>query len=156
MFNWISQNGLTFLAFGGYIVAGVLVVLGYLGMGSRDRRKDDDTVATNLINNLQKTVDLQEKTIKATSDKLDQTTKELHQMQGRNSVLEGLFNGNENSILSFLKAAPRLISVAEENNTLAKATNASVGQMAQALTSLMQHLDTTKSVPQLDVTELKP
>lgn len=141
MINWIQQNGMTALAFTGFLVSGVFVTLGYLGMGTRDRRKESEGLADTLISRLKETVDQQTDTIASLSSKLDVTTKELHQMQGRNSVLEGLFNGSETSIIASLKLVPELLRVANESNQLAKDTSNSVGQMAKALGDLLQRID---------------
>lgn len=109
----------------------------YAFSGQRgSQRAADDVVASNLIQNLKTTTDIQEKTISDLSIKLDNTTKDLHLMQGRNTVLETLFNGSEGSIMAFLKMAPDLQRIADENNKLAKETNANV----QALTASVDKL----------------
>lgn len=103
----------------------------------RSQQATDDDVATKLINNLKLTVDQQEKTIGGLTTKLDTTTKELHQMQGRNTVLEQLFNGSEGSILSFLKEAPKLTLIAEENNALAKETSNDIKSLIASIDRLV-------------------
>lgn len=117
-------------------------------------RAADDTVSSNLIQNLKTTTDLQEKTIGQLSLKLDTTTKELHQMQGRNEMLEKLFNGSEGSILAFLKEAPKLVRIADENNALAKSTNDEIKHLTtelRALVGALSGLD-LKPAAQLDIT----
>lgn len=101
------------------------------------QRASDDAVASNLISNLQSSLTLTENTLKATNDKLDKTTMELHQMQGRNTVLEQLFNGSEGSILSFLKQAPELMRIANENHQLAKSNSEDLGKLTAAINLLV-------------------
>ena len=139
------------LEYGGYIIAGVLVVLGMFGVQVRQRRGENDTVASNLITNLQTSLDLTEKNLKETNVKLDETTKQLHLMQGRNTVLEQLFNGSEGSIISFLKQTPELQRIAEENNALAKATSQEVRALTASIDRLVSVL-TPKTTPVTTVT----
>jgi len=126
--------------FGGYIIAGVLVVLGMFGMQVRQRRGESDTVASTLINNLQASLKLTEDNLKTTMGRLDTTTKELHQMQGRNTVLEQLFNGSEGSILSFLKQAPELMRVAKENHEISQTNAAELKQLTTSINLLVTAL----------------
>lgn len=125
----------------GWGVAGVFVFMGFFGQNSKQRKEESDKLADGLIQRLKETVDQQGKDNLALSAKLDQTTKELHIMQGRNSVLEGLFNGSENSIMAFLKQAPELLQVAQQNHELAQSTNAAIGRLAEAMTSLVERAD---------------
>lgn len=125
------------------VIAAAAGAAWYAFFNSRNnQRAADDSVSSNLIQNLKTTSDMQEKMIGTLTTKLDQTTKELHVMQGRNTVLEELFNGSENSILSFLKQAPELITIAKENHDLSKknaddiaALTASIGKLVVALTA---------------------
>ena len=118
----------------GWLVAGVFTFIGLFSTQSKSNRADDDNIATNLINNLKSTVDQLKEDKDTMSAKLDETTRQLHLMQGRNSVLESLFNGNENSILAFLKQAPDMMAFAQENNALAKSN-------LEATTSLTASID---------------
>lgn len=149
MFDFLLHNGLTLLGFGGYALVGIFAVLGYFNGTVSSRRKESDSLADGLISRLKETVDQQQKTMDATNVRLDQTTKELHQMQGRNGMLEELFKGRDPAMQTFLQAAPRLIEIANENNVLAKATSTSVAAMADALTGFMIKLAESPSpVPQ--------
>ena|SRR5579863_6864288 len=136
-----------FLNWGGWVVAGGFAVYGMWDKATNARHKDADDTATSLINNLKSTVDLQATQLKSYSEKLDQTTKELHLMQGRNSVLESLFNGSENSILAFIKEVPKLTRLTEENNTIAKANSDATTNLTKAITALL-----TKMTPQSEKT----
>lgn len=140
MLNWILQNGLTVLGFGGYALVGLLAILGYFKKGSDDRRSEETKLADGLITRLQQTVDQNAKDMlkmqadmeKHTKDRDEQIRKlsdDLKHMQGRNSVLEDLFKGRDPAMQAFLKDAPSLIGIARENNGLAK-------EMAQGLGSL--------------------
>lgn len=128
------------LEYGGYIVAGILVVLGIFGVQVRQRRAEDDDVSTKLITNLQASLTLTEKNLKETNVKLDETTKQLHLMQGRNTVLEELFNGSENSILSFLKQAPELVLFAKENHTLSQKNAEDISALTSSIQDLVKAL----------------
>jgi hypothetical protein len=123
-------------------VLGAILAAGiYAFSGQRKKQQaDDDEVASKLITNLKLTVDQQEKTIGGLTVKLDTTTRELHQMQGRNTVLEQLFNGSEGSILSFLKEAPELMRVAKENHQLALTNSAELKQLTASIEMLVKAL----------------
>lgn len=138
------MNFLPYLEAAGWVVAGILVVIGLFNRQTKQNRKDDDETASNLISNLKTTVDLQEKTINSLNAKMEITNKELHQMQGRNSVLESLFNGNENSILAFLKQAPKLLEIAEDNNKLTKENFTATTNLTTAIAELVKKMPTTK------------
>lgn len=118
------------------VVAGSAAWYAFFNQRKSQQATDDD-IASKLINNLKLTVDQQEKTIGGLTTKLDTTTKELHQMQGRNTVLEQLFNGSEGSILSFLKEAPKLTLIAEENNALAKKTSNDIKSLIASIDRLV-------------------
>ncbi len=135
----------TIVGSGGYIIAGVLVVLGMFGMGARDRRSESDKVASDLINNLKLTVEQLEKANVAMTARLDQTTKELHLMQGRNEMLERLFNGAEGSILSFLKQAPSLVEMIKDNNALSHQNNAALTTLTDTMEKFLNKLSEVKS-----------
>jgi hypothetical protein len=110
-----------------------------------NQRAADDVVAKNLIDNLQKSLDLTTSDLKATNVKLDQTTKELHIMQGKNEVLQDLFGGNENSIMAFVKAAPELITMTKQNSDM-------LAELARAVTTLVKALPSViVPAPQLEI-----
>lgn len=136
----------TFVAIGGYAIAGGLAIFGVANKAWRQRRTEDDGVTQNLISNLQATVTLQEKTIGDLRTTLNQTTKEMHQMQGRNSVLEGLFNGSENSIMAFLKQAPELMTIARQNNAIGTNTEKQIGELTKAIGDLVAELRAEREV----------
>ncbi len=128
------------VTFGGYGIAGIFALVQMYSKSNQKRVSDNDQTATNLINNLKTTVDLQEKAIKENKALLDKTTKELHQMEGRNSVLESLFNGSENSILAFLKQAPVLMDIAKENHELATANNKAITDLTNTMNNFLLHI----------------
>lgn len=128
------------------MIAGVLGVYGLFNMQARSRRADDDSVSANLINNLKSTVDQMKEQNAIQAVKLEQTTKELHQMQGRNTVLEQLFNGQEGSIMAFLKQAPALVKITEENNAMAKRNADDIGKLTKAVELLVGVLKPGSSI----------
>lgn len=127
----------TYIELAGAAIVGGLAVFGLFNTTMRGRRSEDSSVATNLINNLQTSLNLTESNLKATNVKLEQTTKELHQMQGRNQVLEALFNGQEGSIMAFLKQAPVLVRIAEENNAMAKQNTKDISDLTSSIKLLV-------------------
>lgn len=141
-----------FFTIGGWVVAGIFVVLGFFGRGEASRRAENDKLADSVISRQKEDNEQKGKQIAALTIDLEQTKKDLHQLQGRNTLLEELFKGRDPAMQTFLATAPRLIQIAEDNNNLAKATNASVGQMATALTELMTRLAQPEPSPQLTMT----
>lgn len=112
----------------------------------KSQSAENDAVSKNLIDNLQKSLDLTNSDLRATSTKLDQTTKELHIMQGQNEVLKELFGGNENSIMAFVKSAPELIKMTQENGRM-------LSELTQAITALVKGMpNNIIPAPQLGIT----
>lgn len=134
--------------YAGYVIAGALALYGLVSRQGSQVREDNMKISQNLIENLKTTVDQQKETIATTNTKLDQTTKELHQMQGRNSVLESLFNGNENSILAFLKQTPVLMEIAHENKEFSKANSEAITGLTLVIKDMVDkitpHITTQK------------
>lgn len=152
MIDWILQNGLTILALGGYVLAGVFAFGGLMDRQSKSRNKESDDLADTLINRLKQTVEQQTKDI----EKMDQNFKtqsikrdseimklqtDLSHLQGRNAVLEDLFKGRDPAMQAFLKEAPDMIAGVRENNQLVKGTVTAVKEMAEAVKSLVARID---------------
>jgi hypothetical protein len=140
----------------------VVVLVGAIAAGwyaffgaKKNQQASDNAVSQNLIQNLQTSLDLTKSDLRDTNTKLEATTADLHRMQGRNSVLEGLFNGNEGSIVSTLKLVPELVAAIKEANSVSKANADSVGKMAAGITDLVTALREAKPAPQLDVTSMR-
>jgi ABC-type transporter Mla subunit MlaD len=131
---------LSMLGLAGYVIAGVFAFRGQWDKSSKNKDAEADALSDKLIQRLQQTVDQSEKSVATLSAKLEQTTKELHQMQGRNQVLESLFNGSENSIMAFLKQAPVLVKMTGESNQLAKDTSASIDHLASTFAKFIDNL----------------
>lgn len=130
----------TLITIVGWMIAGGLAIFGVLNKQWRAREDEADSVAQRLIENLEATVDQQERTINKQAELLEATRKEMHQMQGRNTVLEELFNGSENSILSFLKQTPELMKIARENHTYNKTNSEEIGKLTVAVEQLVEAL----------------
>lgn len=117
------------LTIGGWIIAGVLAVVGVFNKQSRERRREDEDVASNLIKNLQTTVEVQEKTIAKMQETMEKHTKERNEemqklrdqmthISGRNSMLEDLFKGRDPQMQAFLKEAPMLVEIIKADHEL--------------------------------------
>lgn len=136
------------MTIGGWIIAGTLGLVGLFDRGKRERRKEDDQVASNLIKNLQTTSDLQEKKITKMQedmaahskerDKEVQTLREeLKHLTGRNSMLEDLFKGRDPQMQAFLKDAPLLIELAKKDHELIEQSSAAVTTLVEAMSKLI-------------------
>ena len=121
------------LGSGGYIIAGIFVVLGMFGMSSRTRRKENDGLADTLITNLQRTVDVQKTEISQLQTQREEQGKEIAHLQGRLSVMMEILQGRDPLQAAFFKESPMLFAIARENKELAEKTNESVGHMALAV-----------------------
>jgi hypothetical protein len=136
------------------VVVGALAAGWYAFFGAKkNQQASDNAVSQNLISNLQTSLDLTKSDLRETNAKLEVTTADLHRMQGRNSVLESLFNGNEGSIVSTLKMVPELVAAIREANAISKANADSVGKMAAGITELVGALGKLdiKPAPQLGI-----
>ena len=127
------------------VIVGILGAAWYAFFGAKNNQEaQGQAVSRNLIDNLQTSLDL-------TNVKLETTTKELHQMQGRNSVLEDLFKGNEGSIISTLKMIPELVASIRDSNAIAKSNADSVAKMATGIAELVGALAPLKAAPQFEI-----
>lgn len=118
------------IAGGGYVIAGILVVLGMFGMQVRARRAENDNVTQNLIDNYKATVEEQDKKLKASMEREIQQGKDLAHLQGQVKILSEILQGRDPAMQKFLAEAPELARVATENNRIAKETAAMVADIA--------------------------
>ena len=125
------------LSIGGYVIAGILFVLGLFNKQAASRRVADDTISTNLITNLQTTCNLQEKEITTLREKEVEQGKEIAHLQGQVKTLSDLMQGRDPAMQSFLGGAPELMRIAAENNKLALATSQSVKDLTGAVHALV-------------------
>lgn len=139
------------LTIGGYLLAGIVALFGYMNPMWRQRHTEADEVSDRLVNNLKLTVEAQEKSMEKMQKEMaehsrrrDAEIKELnqkvHELQGRNGVLEDLFKGRDPSMKAFFEEAPQILVIAKENNELVKNTNLQVGNLAQAIEGLVKEL----------------
>lgn len=79
----------------GWILAGILAVIGVFDRATRQQRKDDDDTASNLIQNLKTTTELQEKEITTLRAKEVEQGKEIAHLQGQMKVLSEILQGRD-------------------------------------------------------------
>ena len=142
---------LSHLNLAGWVVAGGFGLYGIFNKKQRERRIDDDQTASNLITNLKTSLDIQEKTItkmqsdmemhsKARDVQIKELSEKVHNLTGRNGILEDLFKGRDPAMQNFLKDAPILMTIAHENNGLAKETSGALVNLTQTIQSLVERL----------------
>lgn len=119
------------------MIAGLLAIVGIFNYQSKQRRVDDDTTANNLINNLKSTTELQEKEINTLRGKEIEQGKEIAHLQGQVKVLSDILQGRDPAMQEFLKHAPELVTIARENNGLAKANSEAMTNLTKAITGLV-------------------
>lgn len=143
MFNW--QTFLTIGGALGWIIAGVLAVIGMFNKQSRDRRTQDDQTAANLINNLKTTVDLQEKQLATMSTEKVAQGKEIANLQGQLTVVNKLLENRDPQVQAFLKEVPILVTAINESNVHSKSNQEAVinltNMMADFLKKVTPHLN---------------
>ena len=86
-------------------------------------------------------MDQQSRDIELLKTQMIEQKSQLDHFKGRNAVLEELFKGRDPQMQAFLKDAPTLMEIAQSNNQLAKATNESVGSLADAVRELVERID---------------
>ena len=142
MTDLFTSSGIVgLLAVAGWIIAGIFVFVGIFGKGYGERRRESDELADGLIKRLKETVDQQSRDIELLKTQMIEQKSQLDHFKGRNAVLEELFKGRDPQMQAFLKDAPTLMEIAQSNNQLAKATNESVGSLADAVRELVERID---------------
>lgn len=121
----------------GWILAGILAVIGVLDRATRQRRKEDDETASNLIQNLKTKTELQEKEIETLRNKEVSQGKEIAHLQGQLKMLSEIMQGRDPAMQSFLKDAPVLMTIARENNGLAKESSEAITRLADTMTDFI-------------------
>ncbi len=133
----LSTSLLPLLNLAGWIVAGAIGVFGVFNGQWRQRRAEDDSTATNLINNLRTTTELQEKEIVALRAKEVEQGREIAHLQGQVKILSEVMQGRDPAMQKFLTDAPTLMTIAKENNGLAKETAHALNGLADAITAFV-------------------
>lgn len=152
MQNFSFQDWGWILTISGWAVAGIFVIIGFFGQGNKTRKEESDKLADGLINRLQQTVEQQTKDIFKMQQDMVENTKnrdeeirklsdDLKHMQGRNAVLEDLFKGRDPAMQVFLKDAPHLFEITEQNNNFAKVTHDAITELAKAMKDLVERID---------------
>lgn len=122
---------------GGWVIAGCLGIVGMFSIQNRQRRQADDSVSTNLIQNLRTTADMQEKEIMRLRDKEVAYGKDVAHLQGQLKMLTEIMQGRDPAMQAFLKTAPDLIAIVRENNTLAKEQQVAMTDLTKKLGQLV-------------------
>lgn len=130
----------TIVSFGGYIISGILAVIGIFNYQARSRRQEDDLTATNLINNLKTTTELQERELVSLRLKEVEQGKEIAHLQGQVKVLSDIFQGRDPAVQAFIAKAPELLAIANENNGYAKKNFEATSKLTDAITELVKQM----------------
>lgn len=153
MIEWIFNNAQTLIATMEFVVVavfGFLFLTGSIGGKAKEIQHESDGIQQTLINNYRTLIDDQTKKLQALNEENIQSGKDIAHLQGQVKTLTEILQGKDPAMQSFLKSAPRLVEIAEENNTLAKHTDESLGKLADAITALVHNLDQgPKPAPQL-------
>ena len=128
------------LTFIGWMIAGALGIYGVFNRQRKDRQREDDQTATNLITNLKTTTELQEKELIQLRSKEVEQGKQIAHLQGQVKVLSEILQGRDPSMQEFLKRAPDLIVMAKENNGLAKENSQAIVNLTKSITSLVDQM----------------
>jgi hypothetical protein len=144
MIEWLINNGVVALGFGGYAVTGlfvVLVMLGYFKDKDDSRRDESDGLADTLINRLKQTVEQQQRDItagqeaqKTMTERFESQQKEIHLLQGQNETYVKILALRDKNTEQVFNEAPSIFAIAKE-------TNARVRQHGEAIESLTKTLE---------------
>ena len=144
---------LTIISIGGYVLAGVFAFIGIFNKQRQDREKLDDQTASNLIQNLKTTVDIQKTEIAGlTEDKIEQG-KTIAHLEGQVKVLTDMVALRDPETMKAIAMIPDLHLIGERNGeTLKKLTDAMTDFMTKFTASLpasgtVKTTVTTESVP---------
>lgn len=153
MINWLAQNGLAALGFGGYVIIGGLALLGYFRKDD-SRQAQSNQVADGLIDRLQKTVDQNGKDMTAMSARIDDQQKEIHQLQGSNDAYLKIITLRDPATAKVFEEAPAIYAIVRETNGDVKAAASSLDELTQtlsrfidALQPVLIHLELSKPSP---------
>lgn len=153
-FTNIDISGL--LEFGGWVVAGIFVLLGMFGVSSKARRDENDSLTQNLITNLTTTVETQKVDIASLRSAMTQHTVErqaqittltnkITHLEGRNSLLEDLFKGRDPDMQQAVKRSPQMFAMIEETNKLVKDGQLALTSLTKTIEDLVKKMPRTQS-----------
>ncbi len=133
MLQFFQQN-LNPVEIASTVVAGIFVILGLFGMGTRQRRQENDGLADSLISRLQKTVDQNAKDMQAMSARIDDQQKEIHVLQGKNEAYLQIITLRDPATAKVFDEAPEIYKIARETHEFAK-------QQVEALKALTNTME---------------
>lgn len=136
---------LTILSWAGWIIAGALGLVGLFDKQRRNNEADDDKTASNLINNLRTTTELQEKELVSLRSKEVEQGKQIAHLEGQVKVLSEIFQGRDPATQAFLKEIPALVLGIKESNGMAKEQGKAIelltNTMSSFLTTIMPYIN---------------
>lgn len=118
------------ITFGGYVIAVGFGVASLWNRQTKERNAESDRVASELIENLQRTSNLQKEELLALRSKEIDQGKEIAHLQGQVKVLSDLFQGRDPAMIQFFKEAPDLIVSTRANSN-------AVSDLTKAITELI-------------------
>jgi uncharacterized coiled-coil protein SlyX len=128
------------VAWGGYLVAGILAIAGIFNMQRQKQRADNDQTAANLINNLKITVDLQEKELVSLRLREVDQGKQIAHLQGQVKVLSDILQGRDPQQMEVFKQAPAIFDIARENNKMSRANNEAITKLTETISIFIESL----------------
>lgn len=134
------SNLSTYIELGAAAIVGGLAVFGLFNRTQQQNQASNNAVAQNLIDNYKLTVDEQDKKLKTSAEREIEQGKEIAHLQGQVKTLTEILQGKDPAMSSFLKNAPELARIADENNKLARETSQNVATLVTSMQALVQAL----------------
>lgn len=129
-----------FVMFGGYVIAGMLMILGMFGMQVRQRRDDGEKLTQNLISNYRLTVEQQEQKIKDLNEKEVAQGKEIAHLQGQVKVLTDILQGRDPEQMAVFRDLPQAIVVAKDSNAQSHKNGAAIERLTETFEKFINTL----------------
>ena len=127
-------------------IAGILAIIGLFEKGRRDRARRGDEQTKQLIDTMQKRIDLLDTEVKETRTEAKQLHIQYEKLKAENDVLTKVLQGRDSEMIDFIKKGYENRQLNKENNGLLKQLVKSQSELNVILKEHYTHTNSRGSV----------